>query len=782
MGTPVWITTDANLGTAQHYVPFVKTVTASDTVSYSVAGGALPSGLLLNSVTGVLSGVPLVDNPISNVPIFIFTFTIRATSSTGDYADKIFKLPIVFYSLFIPANLSQTRIRFSSDKFQYQINRGTVDTSTNTYWRLEFGELPPNLILYQNGTLEGVSPNVAIPLSREQFIKRTVPVPMPNIAYFKVTDGVGNNDFVIKLTDPAKIQNARDQLNNVVPQLSITGLIIKSTVNYNPNYSYHYDPDTIDFFEYAMEVCDATFNYTEENLADAGGAFLPGLRLCPWSSLLVEEVFPTIAPPQLSQASWDSWLTGFLSTPHEFDYQFVLRLGTGTGPTQLSVTVRILYVKIPVTASWFVTNAAYVEYDPNRYYTFVSVSDSDYINWVTPADFGSVSNGSISELSVVAASNLNKQIFYTIKPYFTSTLPQQLILLDNGLISGRIAFKCYQDDPDNLPVNDDYYFTVRAINADRFTYVERTFKLHVERVNVVPYHNIWIRSFPTVTERQNLNKILDNEIIFPSRLLYRNPDPWFNKTKHLRFLFAPGLNDSTMEEYNTALENNHYNKTLLFGDVQTAVCYDERLRIRYEVVYLPVIDRLSTIEPGTHSLVGLPDVIDLRSQIKNYYFEDGQPYYIFKPNGLENMHHRLATSIGFYNQGIIPTWMTSVQPIPEKLGQFYSPPGFIHAVVLAYTVPGGSGVVAFRLKRAGVNFNNFKFEFDRYELDKKLSESFSEPPADLEEATLFDNDITTFENGTTKFNYGTDYILGLTGTGPYVGNKYLKFPKTGAFT
>jgi len=663
MGTPVWITTDTNIGTAQHYVPFVKAITASDTVNYSVVGGAMPSGLFLNSVTGVLSGVPVVDNPVANVPIFIFTFTIRATSSTGDYADKIFKLPIVFNNLFIPANPSQTRIRFSSDKFQYQINRGTVDTATNTYWRLEFGELPPNLVLYQNGTFEGVAPNAAVPLAREQFVNRTAP-----------------------------------------------------------------------------------------------------------------------ALAQLNQASWDSWLAGFLSTPHEFDYQFVLRLGNSTGATQLSVTVRILYVKIPAMAAWFVTNANYVTYDPNRYYTFVSVSDSDYINWETPADFGSVSNGSISDLSVVATSNLKKQIFYAIKPYFTSTLPQQLVLLDNGLISGRIAFKCYQDDPVNLPVNDDYYFTVRAINSDRFTYVERTFKLHVDRVNTVPYHNIWIRSFPTITERQNLNKILDNEIIFPSRLLYRNPDPWFSKTKHLRFLFAPGLNDSTMEEYNTALENNHYNKTLLFGDVQTAVCYDEHLRIRYEVVYLPVIDRLSTIEPGTHSTVGLPDVIDLRSQIKNYYFKDGQPYYIFKPNGLENMHHRLATSIGFYNQGIIPTWMTSVQPIPEKLGQFYSPPGFIHAVVLAYTIPGGSGVVAFRLKRAGVNFNNFKFEFDRYELDKKLSEDFSEPPSDLEEATSFDNDITTFENGTTKFNYGTDYILGLTGTGPYVGNKYLKFPKTGAFT
>lgn len=663
MGTPVWTTTNTNLGTVQHYVPFIKTVTASDTVGYSVVNGAMPPGVLLNGATGVLSGVPIVENPISNVPIFVFTFTIRATSSTGDYADKIFKIPVVFYSMFVSANLSQTRIRFSSDKFQYQISRGTVDTTTNTYWRLEVGELPPNLVLYQNGTFEGVSPNAAVPLAREQFVNRNAP-----------------------------------------------------------------------------------------------------------------------ALAQLNQASWDSWLAGFLSTPREFDYQFVLRLGSTTSATQLSVTVRVVYTKIPANASWFVNNAINVTYDPNLYYTFVSVSDSDYINWETPADLGSVSNGSISELSVVATSNLNKQITYSIKPYFTSTLPQQLILLNNGLISGRVAFKCHQDDPVNIPVNDDYFFTIRAINSDRFTYVERTFKLHIERTNAVPYQNIWVRSFPTATERQNLNNILDNEIIFPSRLLYRNPDPWFNKTRHLRFLFAPGLNNATIEEYNTVLEENHYDKSLLFGNVQTAVCYDENLRIKYEVVYLPLVDRLSTIEPGTHSQVGLPDVIDLRSQIKNYYFNDGQTHYIFKPNGLENMRHRLATTIGFYNQGIIPGWMTSIQPIPEKIGQFYAPPGFMHAVVLAYTVPSGSGVIAFRLKRAGVNFNDFKFEFDRYELDMRLSETFTAPPVEEEQATTFDNDITKFENGTTKFNYGVDYILGLTGTGPYVGNKYLKFPKTGAFT
>jgi hypothetical protein len=77
-----------------------------------------------------------------------------------------------------------------------------------------------------------------------------------------------------------------------VPKLHITGIIIKNSIWYNPNYSFYYDSNTIDFFELSMEVCDATFSYTEEYLSEAGGAFLPGLRLCPWGSYLTREVHP----------------------------------------------------------------------------------------------------------------------------------------------------------------------------------------------------------------------------------------------------------------------------------------------------------------------------------------------------------------------------------------------------------------------------------------------------------------------------------------------------------
>ena len=44
------------------------------------------------------------------------------------------------------------------------------------------------------------------------------------------------------------------------------------------------------FGDFFIEVCDATYPFTEENLADAGGAFLPGLQLCPWGSRVLEEL------------------------------------------------------------------------------------------------------------------------------------------------------------------------------------------------------------------------------------------------------------------------------------------------------------------------------------------------------------------------------------------------------------------------------------------------------------------------------------------------------------
>ncbi|MEV5986194.1 calmodulin-binding protein [Streptomyces sp. NPDC052051] len=109
-------------------------------------------------------------------------------------------------------------------------------------------------------------------------------------AYFNLHDSSGS-DFVIELTDPNKISEARDIVSTGGDQLVI-GTIEKQPASYNPPWSFHLQPDTIHFADMAIEVCDANIPYVEEHLDEVGGALLPGQVWCPWSGRLTHEVTP----------------------------------------------------------------------------------------------------------------------------------------------------------------------------------------------------------------------------------------------------------------------------------------------------------------------------------------------------------------------------------------------------------------------------------------------------------------------------------------------------------
>ncbi|MEV4289356.1 calmodulin-binding protein [Nonomuraea bangladeshensis] len=109
-------------------------------------------------------------------------------------------------------------------------------------------------------------------------------------AYFVMTD-ITRENFVVQLTDPAKIQHARDLISGTTTDKPhVFGRIITRPAPYNPHWSYQLNPDTVSFFDVAIEVCDATIPYVQDHLDEAGGAFLPGLVWCPWTSRLVREI------------------------------------------------------------------------------------------------------------------------------------------------------------------------------------------------------------------------------------------------------------------------------------------------------------------------------------------------------------------------------------------------------------------------------------------------------------------------------------------------------------
>lgn len=112
----------------------------------------------------------------------------------------------------------------------------------------------------------------------------------PGTTYFKLAGATDADTFVIALTDPAVIAEARAQANGHEPSKHVTGLVIAEAVSYNAPWSFHLDPASISFAEMSIEVCDAATSYVEEHLEEVGGAFLPGRRWCPWSSRVIEEV------------------------------------------------------------------------------------------------------------------------------------------------------------------------------------------------------------------------------------------------------------------------------------------------------------------------------------------------------------------------------------------------------------------------------------------------------------------------------------------------------------
>ena len=146
------------------------------------------------------------------------------------------------------------------------------------------------LFLPQSGTLHQ-------PLLEKPAAQNKTAANADSLAYFKVGFSPDPDIFIIQLTDPLKIQQARDILQSGLHR-GVMGTVIKTPAGYNPSWQYHLEPDSIIFFEVAVEVCDANPRYVAEHLAEACGAFLPGCTWCPWSSRLVEEVwFETIYLP-----------------------------------------------------------------------------------------------------------------------------------------------------------------------------------------------------------------------------------------------------------------------------------------------------------------------------------------------------------------------------------------------------------------------------------------------------------------------------------------------------
>lgn len=108
-------------------------------------------------------------------------------------------------------------------------------------------------------------------------------------AYFMFDCPEHPETFIFKLTDPAKIEQARAILNGKAGGM-VAGNIIRQPVYYNAPWSFYLDPKSISFPQMTVEVCDSSIKGVEDNLNAAYPTW------CPWCTRLVKEIPPPPKP------------------------------------------------------------------------------------------------------------------------------------------------------------------------------------------------------------------------------------------------------------------------------------------------------------------------------------------------------------------------------------------------------------------------------------------------------------------------------------------------------
>ena len=792
-----WITPAGSLGTVPngefYQLPLeVSEIGIGVTTKFSFVSGELPPGMQIVS-TGFLQGVPtlLTSNALGTEQTF--RFTIRATSSVGHIRDRAFNLNVTnVYGPVIEPTVTNLGSYFDGKYYSQQLTVAEPNPSTTITWS-NIGNLPPGITLSSTGLLSGyIKPLVVTGVNgpsgydgESVGIFDTQFQGFNNGPYdFGQTSESYSYSFTIRAFDGANY-DLQNYIINVISRTGYTAdsdqfttdntyLTVDATNTYTPillnndlilppgrggsyyafkfnGYDFQGDrityslSNTVGTFDAYVPGIDAGFDFggTGTNGSDAEDLALIDVSRggIGFDSFTQSGTSKTNLPGLILDAQ-TGWVYGQL-TPQDASY------------TNYRFGVIVTKVRDGIEYSSIA-----------KYFTLPVLGDvNNVINWVTPEDLGSIDNGSLSEIALEAVSIEGNPLVYTLLDAagIPIRLPQGLQLITTkqnnkylGLLSGRVTFETFSLDKysttfdgSNLTIDHVYKFTVQVAtddavyNADGSVSIPpsssstREFTLAINIIDKEPYNNLYLQALPAWDQRQIFNSVINNKEIFVPELIYRPNDPWYGVSKDIEMLFLPGLNPDDLNTYANVIMQNHYTKTYTFGNIGTAVVLDENYNVKYEVVYVNVKD-----PEENNKGVGPATTLDLTNTIANPYIDaNGNEYKIIYPNTSNNMVEQLigSSGVGYYDQSSLPKWMTSNQPIANS-NKFNPPLGFTKAVVLAYTIPGASKLIAYRLQNSGINFNRIDFTVDRYIIDNFYTTNFdtTNKVYELERETTFD--------------------------------------------
>jgi len=339
-------------------------------------------------------------------------------------------------------------------------------------------------------------------------------------------------------------------------------------------------------------------------------------------------------------------------------------------------------------------------------------------------------------------------------------------------------------------------FTVRIYSADGVIDTYKTFTVTVDADTNKPYESLYARALPPQDQRDVYDSLIQNNDDIPQQDVYRPSDYAFGVQKDIRTIIAAGLTPVQETDYVEAMSKNFWNNTLRFGGFKTARALNSDGTVKYEIVYVELVDNKQGIDPTTGlsaSPVLRQDVRSNRTTWANpisvdqtppdvshghYLASQANDYYVY-PNSIENMRSRLKTDIGYQilERKVLPSWMQDKQADDTVLGWKLAAP-------IVYCKPGTSAKIKYRLeqriKTANLDIKKISFEVDRFILDNNLSKYFDKTSQKFTttDETTFDlgDPTTTFDGDGTNFFRFTDNYASQDD-----GDKYVKFPQVGPF-
>lgn len=647
---------------------FGTIVNAPVAVTFEVIAGALPAGIAINE-NGIIGGTP--QTTIGGVPSDLARdttsqFAIRARNAYS-LADRTFSITVAVLNqpYFVTPAGNVGYYIVGQQIFGLEIDTYNPDIYGVTVVTLVAGSLPPGLSISNSGIISGV-----VGLN---------PSPVLNNNYeftLSVSNGESNNVRTFSIfvyaryvmsADTTQITADDDHVTadvyNLATPVILTPAGLIGTVR------------TGNFF--AFQFLGQDTNTPARTFEYVGTALPPGLELDPNSGFLYG-LIPT------NGVNIDT-------------YNFQIRVQDILTPELISL--------------------------PYQYSLNITGPISGDIEWTTQSDLGTVINGSTSTLQVQAVSVSGLVVQYRLAgqtlgddPVY-NRLPQGLEFLSSGNIVGRISFDTFALDSGEttfdlaLTTFDMVFtFTVNAFSTNGLINSFRTFTVRLIRQFDQPYDNLYIVAMPPADDRTLLNNLLENDQIFPQSAIYRADDANFGLARQVIYQHAFGLTASTYDNYINSMDFNHYWKNLVLGQIKTAQALDDTGAVIYEVVYSEIVDDLvnnngQSVAPS----VNLPYVIDTALGVTTKV----------NPNSLSNMRDQVIDTVGQISN-LLPRWMLSKQADGSVLG-------FTAAWVIAYTVPGQSGQIAYNIQtQFGLDqLNLVDFVVDRYELDNLLTKNWN---------------------------------------------------------